>query len=313
MNKKLFVTGITILFLGLAFAPSIHANISKESELVEITTEVCGLPGQKPQTVQLTKEDAEAVDRLFDEIKLKLDNVESREDTVEIFNKAVVELDKYRLLGGLSVEEAQKLVTGFYQNPRIIYILEKLNPKPLDENLNAFCLIVGRASNTFDLGLISLASVGAIILNAMAYNTIYFFLMETSFGQFLLEKFPIFFWLLFGIDGVLAWFLMLFLASSFFSPLKAGGFTTFGIFYEDDLNPPDYFPAEGNILTVGLNGIKSWDGTFYGQVLSVPIIYCTYYLGAIGFTGLRIGGWFGNKDTFYLGSALWVQLDSTPI
>jgi len=53
------------------------------------------------------------------------------------------------LLVGLSVEEAQKLVIGVYQNSRIISILEKLNPKPLDENLNAFCLIAGNTDRTY--------------------------------------------------------------------------------------------------------------------------------------------------------------------
>lgn len=31
MNKKLFVTGIVILFLGVALAPSIHAKIQQET------------------------------------------------------------------------------------------------------------------------------------------------------------------------------------------------------------------------------------------------------------------------------------------
>jgi len=51
------------LFIGIAFAPSINANISKaslDSELVEITTEVWGFNDGK-HTVQLTKEEAEEV------------------------------------------------------------------------------------------------------------------------------------------------------------------------------------------------------------------------------------------------------------
>jgi len=42
--KKLLVAGVIVLFLGLAIAPSINANVSKasiDSELVEITTELC--------------------------------------------------------------------------------------------------------------------------------------------------------------------------------------------------------------------------------------------------------------------------------
>ncbi|GAH55890.1 unnamed protein product, partial [marine sediment metagenome] len=92
--KKLLVVGIIFLFLGLAFAPSINANISKasiESEMVEITTEICGFNGGK-HTVQLTKEEAEEVEQLIDDIERRLDKVETREEAVEIFNEAIVEL-----------------------------------------------------------------------------------------------------------------------------------------------------------------------------------------------------------------------------
>jgi len=116
MNKKILikkglVVTVILLFIGLAFAPSINANVSKtsiDSELVEITTEICGLNGGK-HTVSLSKEDADEVDRLFDSIKEKLDKVETREESEEIFKEAVVELDKYGLLGGLSVKQAQRI------------------------------------------------------------------------------------------------------------------------------------------------------------------------------------------------------------
>ena len=56
--KKLLIVGAIVLFLGLACAPSINANISKESELGEITTEIWGLDSGK-HTVQLTKGEVE--------------------------------------------------------------------------------------------------------------------------------------------------------------------------------------------------------------------------------------------------------------
>jgi len=72
--KKLLVVGVIVLFLGVAFVPSINANISKssiDSELVEFTTEVCGLDGGK-HTVSLSKEDAEEVEKLIGDIEKKL-------------------------------------------------------------------------------------------------------------------------------------------------------------------------------------------------------------------------------------------------
>ena len=85
-----------------------------DSGLAEFTTEVCGLPGQEPQTVQLTQEQADEVDRLFEDIRTQLDMVETREEAVEIFNEAIVELDRYGLLGGMSVKQAQKLISIGY-------------------------------------------------------------------------------------------------------------------------------------------------------------------------------------------------------
>jgi len=148
--KKLLVVGVIVLFLGVAIAPSINANVSKasiDSELVEITTEVCGINGVTPNTVSLSKEDAEEVEKLIDDIERRLDNVETREETVEIFNEAVVELDKYGLLGGLSVKQAQRLVTGGYNNLRIGEFFEKAN---IDSNIkgNFFCLLAGNTDST---------------------------------------------------------------------------------------------------------------------------------------------------------------------
>ena len=74
--KKVLSLGIIILFLGLAVARSINANICKESELVEITTEICGLGGGK-HTVQLTQEEAEEVNRILNNIREQLNSTDS--------------------------------------------------------------------------------------------------------------------------------------------------------------------------------------------------------------------------------------------
>ncbi|UCD14586.1 MAG: hypothetical protein JSW60_03985, partial [Thermoplasmatales archaeon] len=111
--KKYLSVAVILLFIGVAFAPSINANISKE--MIEFTTEVCGLNGGK-QTVKLTQEEADEVGSLFDSIRERLNETETREETEEVFKEAVVELDKYGLLGGLSVKHAQRLVTGGYKN-----------------------------------------------------------------------------------------------------------------------------------------------------------------------------------------------------
>ena len=135
--NKLLVVGVIGLFLGLACAPSITANVSKEQEFVEYTTEIYGLNGGK-QAVKLTQQQAIEVEELFVSMREQLNATNSREEAVEIYNRAVVELDKYGLLGGLNVEQVQNLVIG-NNRQRIL---------PIGPNIsqNMFCIFSGTAN-----------------------------------------------------------------------------------------------------------------------------------------------------------------------
>jgi len=154
--KKYLAVAVIFLFIGLAVAPSINANVSKEG-LIEFTTEVCGLHGGK-QTVKLTQEESKEVELLFKSIRDRLNATESREEAEEIFKEAIVELDKYGLLGGLSVKQVQRLVTGEFQNPIAKEIVNRMYQRGilrLDDDENIFCLITGETSGTIFEGYLS--------------------------------------------------------------------------------------------------------------------------------------------------------------
>ena len=179
--KKGVVVAVILLFIGLAFAPSINANISKasiDSELVEITTEVCGLKGGK-HTVSLSKEDALEVEQLIDDIERRLDEVETREEAVEIFNEAVVELDKYGLLGSLSVEQVQRFVSGFNSNSRLVKFLDRLFKREVGEQNdveNYLCLVSTRVIDAIGRWFFLLLLYGGppdAIVDALVYCFIY--------------------------------------------------------------------------------------------------------------------------------------------
>jgi len=138
--KKYLAVVVVLLFIGLAFAPSINANVSKES-LVEFTTEVCGLNGGK-QTVRLTQSQADEVEALFDTIGERLDATDIRKEAEEIFKEAVVELDKYGLLGGLSVKQAQKLVIG----NSLVSNNQRILSRKSGISKNIFCILVATAT-----------------------------------------------------------------------------------------------------------------------------------------------------------------------
>ena len=157
--KHLLVVGVIGLFLGLACAPMINANVETESERVAITTEICGLGGGK-HTSYLTEEEAEEVKRLFENIRGRLNTTDSREEAEKIFKDAVVELDAFGLLGGMSVKQAQKLVTGRYQNTRIIKKFGSMSDRNRNfSNSELLCLTAGFATNSFIMGPFSFLSL----------------------------------------------------------------------------------------------------------------------------------------------------------
>jgi hypothetical protein len=300
--KKGLAVVVIVLFIGLACAPSINANISKgsnESELIEITTEICGLNGGK-HMVHLTKEDALEVENLIDDIKRRLDEVETREETIEIFNRAVVELDKYGLLGDMGVEQAQKLTTGGYQNSRSMKLLEKLfDTNQATDTNNYLCLITGETTETRLVGLVEIGC------SALLYTLfVIYFISELAFGLFV----PI---LLEIRSSIVA--LNNFYQNMTFPIIGGTGIIAFGGKRPSSSpGPPlENYHAEGWVWTQGLNGNKSWNGTFYGIIRSLksPIYaYQTYYIGAIGFLGIKLTKDDGKQ--FFLGSTLRVGIDN---
>jgi len=135
MIKKGLALAVILLFVSVAIAPSINASVVKD-DLIEFDVEFCGLG--KKHTVELTQQEALEVELLFADIEHRLSKIETREEAEIIFKEAVVELDKYGLLGGLSVRQAQRLVTGRYQN-----IGNFLMEKSILQYSNMFCLLAG--------------------------------------------------------------------------------------------------------------------------------------------------------------------------
>ena len=163
MNKKILIASFfaTIMLL-VPFSSVIgtqNSSLKIEKETVSFTIEPCGLNSEK-QTVELTKEEAEIIKQLFNSIRERLNETETREEAEEVFKEAVVELDKYGLIGDLSIEKAQRLVTGeigfnlhekLKSNKYCDLVFDKLknfnSKQGNDENRN--CLIVGRTTETF--------------------------------------------------------------------------------------------------------------------------------------------------------------------
>lgn len=158
--KKILTVSIILLFIGVAVAPSINQSVVKastEDDLVEVTTQACGIQGYSDTTVKLTREQYQNLEEYLVEFRVRLNQTSTREEAIPIFKEAVLELDKYELLPrGMSVERAQKLIIDGYQNKVLIKLIERiyLNKQKISSiGFNIFCLIVGGGNNIRFVGV----------------------------------------------------------------------------------------------------------------------------------------------------------------
>jgi hypothetical protein len=290
---------IALLLLGVAIAPCINFNVvkaSNQNDLVEMTTEACGIPGLQPQTVKLTTQQACEVEALFAEIKHSLDKAKTREETVAIFTDAVAKLDEYGLLGDVSVQQAQRLVKGGYQDQQAMNLYKTIQGKSqIFNDSNFLCLIAGETKET---RLYSLAETGCSVL-------CYFLFGLYIIAHMFVDDPAALYKVISGLQST----------SNFYHTLNSAriigtGRIAFGNSHASSLPPPYRFnPAVGWVTTQGILGKKSWNGSFYGALMPIVTFDSpsyNYYIGAMGFLGIKIthaGGSF-----FFLGSALRVKL-----
>jgi len=290
--KKPLVIGIIFLFIGVAVAPSINQSVVKASEdndLVEVTSQACGIRGFGNTTVKLTKQQYQNLEQYLVDFRARLNLTSSREEAVPLFKDAVGELNKYGLLPrGMSVEHAQKLVLQQNQNDYFTKLHERfLNSRILPEgNENYFSLIAGHTTETLILGPIPLTCIltgliGMILLSS-ASNAVKGIIGASIF-----------------YSSLFVGLLFYFLPGTLFSVIRIGAQAV----NFDPEAPPEYIPSEGWISSVGITGKKTWVGPFYGNMVGPGLI------GVVGFTGLKIALF---NNCYYLGSAMKIDISPNP-
>ena len=268
---------------------------STDDDLVEVTTQACGIKGYKDTTVKLTREQYQNLEQYLVEFRARLNQTSTREEAVPIFKDAVVELDKYGLLPkGMSIERAQKLVIQQKLNDYLIELQKRFlnNRFLLNDDENYFSFIAGATTNTLILSPIPLTCVLTGYIGA---------LMFIIGGN---ELPPLI--IVMGI-GALMFFSSLFIGLLFYS-LPGTVFSVIRIGNEathwfDPEAPPEYIPSEGWISSFWITGKRTWVGPFYGNMVGQG------FIGVVGFTGLKIA-LLG--DCFYLGSAMKISINPNP-
>ena len=274
MKKKILIGSIiAVAVIVLSSFSSVVGKVSSDEELVEFDVEFSGLG--KKHTVKLTQQEAEEVELFFNDVQDRLSAVESDDESMVIFNEAVVELDKYGLLGGLSVKQAQRLIAFQYQIFKNNKFLQKLvNVEMFDEDVNYFCLISGVTTKTriFNLPLLL------------------FLLREGDWYE------------MFAIINFVIYPFARLRPLRLFSSISFGGYQEFMLEWI-------YYHSEGEIWTEGINGIKEWNGSFRGELYSIDVGFASidkYYIGVKGFCGIQIT--LGGLTRFF-GFAREVKVD----
>jgi len=293
--KRILAVGVILLFFGVTIAPTINFQVVKAStddDLVEVTTQACGIQGYGDTTVKLTREQYQNLEQYLVEFRARLNQTSTREEAVPIFKDVVVELDKYGLLPkGMSVEKAQRLLTTYGKSTNLLKSM--LSPQDFLKCANLFCLIAGNA----DLSLVANSLLtGFELLLILLVN--------------LLDVYP--------SDFIFAFivFQTIFLIYKNTPPNRIGtifnilSVLTFGAHYT-------YYTkgADGWIFTIGLLGIRMSNSPLYGQI-PIPIVAgvsgysSTHYTGVLGFTGFRI--FLPDDSSLFFGTALRVNIDNAP-
>lgn len=276
--KKTLAFGIVFLFIGVAFAPSLYADagtISEQQEFVEYTIEFYGLENQDNLKGVLTKDKADRLNSLFDELESDLNNATSEFETITILNNCIDELNTLGFIGDNDVEEFQRIIKSYNQ--------EQILDNPDDKDINYDCLIIGRTTNTsfvYPKPIVAFLTEGLLIISSileLVYNLIkdpflrrscelYMFLVKMTL-QFINNRDL----KIFHKDSSIAFGL----STQIFDSCES-------------------WVSSGWVWTLGKNGIVEFDGgrgklgiyTVYSKFI-VPI-FKDLYIGAKNFKGIRL-------------------------
>jgi hypothetical protein len=280
---QVLAIAVIFLFIGVAFAPSIDASVVKD-ELVELDVEFCGLG--KRHTVKLTQQEADEVELLFDDIEQKLSEVETREEAEIIYKEAVVELDRFGLLGGLSVIQAQRLVTGEYLPPKVQDKLKNYFEQSNgfnDKNDSFLCTIFGDLTNLWGIDIYS-REIYSLFKYTIGIRVLIFLSQFCGYPPSHLFL------------GIIAEFIIMnreimvylyeyWIFTRLFSTLELRG-------------------IDGTIQSQGINGVRLWKGHLTGDLYR-PIWGDDGKPGIFGFTGFS---YTIVEDTHFFGFAIRARI-----
>lgn len=294
VSKKFFTFGAIVLFFSATFFPSICASASNVRHL---TVEIDSPKGMQRKDMTVSETDVQKIKQLFAQLNSQLDKVSSEKEKLLIFQDAVRQLACLGVLGDLSIEQAQKLVTQWYR-PSVSS--EKLGSYLI--NNNAFCLVSGRTNKTFCTHRYT---------NWIEYSGALFYFIGGSFSYGLYGHPFILLLLLISMALGLGLYN---LGDALATRADMNPFAVadvFGMGYTDG-NEKDIWYAQGWVKTIGLLGSKTWEGELVGNLPGMKILkslFVEVFPAVWGFSGIKIWINEDGSEKSYLGSAILVGLN----
>ena len=172
--KKPLAIGTIFLFIGIAVTPLINYSVVKAStdnDLVEVTTQACGIKGFGDTTVKLTREQYLDLEQYLVEFRARLNQTSTKEEVTALYKEAIVELNDYGLLPkGLSIPLAERLVIGNNLYDKFPGFFKRVPLLDLNDIENAKCFVYAEGfSGDFPLWFYFLFSIGAAIALKLLY------------------------------------------------------------------------------------------------------------------------------------------------
>ena len=239
------------------------------------------------------------LEKIFNDLKVKFDKVTTKQEALVLVNNATVKLNEHGLLPkGMTVKRAQRLVTGYFSKSELLQPFQRNNE---NNTGNTNCLVIGFANETFFRPFPTIYDIPIV----------YYLMFNTSFGDYL---------------NFLIWFY----AIRTFQPVKLGPFAYVGARFKvveyGNTTYERIDASSGLVLTIGSNGFKKWNGTFYGglytkydKFVNNNYSYAEAWdpVGIRGFVGINffnfISSFGGNTlPSFYIGFAREVNFTYNP-
>jgi len=239
-------------------------------------------------------------EKIFNDLKVKLDTVTTKQEALVLFKEVIVELNEHGLLPkGMTVKRAQRLVTGCFSKSDLAQPFQSYNK---NNTGNTNCLIIGIANETYFRPYPALIMDIPILYN-LAFNS--------------------------SLRNITC-FLALPYVFRVSQPLKFGPYAYVGARFklvEHGNTTEDLIhSSSGWVWTIGSNGFQKWNGTFYGGLYTKykKIVHNNYTsgetwdpVGIRGFVGINffsLISFFGGYElpSFYIGFAREVNFTYSP-